>query len=842
MIKLRSSFFTAAFSLVLNINAVQSATIETDIVIAGGSFSASAAAFAAARENPDADVLLIEPGDWLGGQATMQGVAAIDNIWYAPANTLMANDPDLYYPADYLEWLNTMRNAPLMAPGIGYSGFSGWVSRDCYDPRTGAWALDQMALDFPNLTVMKLAVVKDVTTMPVNDEYGSGFEIENLTVIERTPVNNYEPFSDFLSQEMPDWYDTTDSARFSKEVHTIIAADEAAGLVVIDATETGDVMVLAGAKYTQGRERFTEKVSIDGTLPETNDEQSLALVFPFAMTTTNQSDDESELKNPWPDFDSYLQQRTNDYFSLGSFSWTDVWTYRRLLATGSNSRSTINIGDVSMQNWNPGNDYRQGNWLLSQADTEAQKSDWMGGVNLSTLALAEEHATAWYFWLKERIPVTFPGVDTDFLNADDPLNMMGTEHGLAKFPYIRGTRRLVGLDNFRITSRYWVDTLEADYSNETSYRFYDSVGIGNYAADTRSIFGSTGTSPDFERPAPFYIPYRALASNNVRNLLASGKVMAQTYVTNTAYRLHPIEWVSGSAAGVAASMMNDMSINNYDILQFPTLRTLQSSVAQNSPTGWDYVSDPVIPPYDGDLVINDFDPLNTSTPFVIEAFHPSAVAMDVYANGSFFASSSLRANGSVILQSDGIVSTGDSIFFEVFLKDEMGTELAKLSDTVEFAGLSCDQDPTVTDNDEFDLFSINGGNWSTGTSQPDRWCEGSYRFRAGNQSLSTATWQLKIPQDGIYRISVWYPASSNRAQNAPFTVVHENGETTTEINQRVNGGQWVELGEYEFAANTGSVYLTNNIGGSADLVLADAVRAEFINPVVVDVNDSWIYY
>jgi len=842
LIKLRSLASTAAFSLVLSINTVQSATIETDIVIAGGSFSATAAAFSAARENPDSDVLLIEPGDWLGGQATMQGVAAIDNVWYAPANSIMANNPDLYYPADYLAWLDEMRNAPIMAPGIGYSGLSGWVSRDCYDPRTGAWALDQMALDFPNLTIMKLAVIKDVTTTSINDAYGSGLQIEDLTVIERTPINNYEPFSDFLSQEMPDWYDSNDSTRFTKEVHTIVPVDETTGLVVIDATETGDVMVLAGAKYTQGRERFTEKVTIDGTLPEINDEQSLALVYPFAMTTTDQADDESELKDPWPNFDTTLQQRTNDYFGIGSFKWEEIWTYRRLFANGSTSFMVVNAGDVSMQNWNPGNDYRQGNWLLSKADTEAQKSDWLGGVNLTTLALAEEHATAWYFWLKERKPVSFPSTDTDFLNGDDFMNMMGTEHGLAKFPYIRGTRRLVGLANFRITSRYWINTLGADYNDETSYRFYDSVGIGNYAADTRAIFGSTGTSPEFERPAPFYIPFRALASDNVRNLLASGKVMAQTYITNTAYRLHPIEWVSGSAAGVAASMMNETNASNYDLLQIPSLRNLQSTIAENSPLGWEYVNDPVIPPNDGDLVINDFDPLNTSTPFDIEAFHPSAVSMDVYADGSFFASSSLRANGSVILQSDGIVSTEDTIFFEVFLKDEMGTELARLSDTVEFAGLSCDQDPTVTDNDEFNLFSISGGNWSTGTSQPDRWCEGSYRFRAGNQILSTATWQLKIPQTGVYRISVWYPASSNRATNSPFTVVHRNGEDTTRINQRENGGQWVELGEYEFESNTGSVYLTNDIGGSADLVLADAVRAEFINPIVRDVDDSWIYY
>ncbi|HMZ52951.1 MAG TPA: FAD-dependent oxidoreductase, partial [Candidatus Sumerlaeota bacterium] len=59
--------------------AIIASSLRFDIVVSGGSLSAPAAALAAARNAPNAKVLLIEPTDWLGGQATSQGVSAIDN-------------------------------------------------------------------------------------------------------------------------------------------------------------------------------------------------------------------------------------------------------------------------------------------------------------------------------------------------------------------------------------------------------------------------------------------------------------------------------------------------------------------------------------------------------------------------------------------------------------------------------------------------------------------------------------------------------------------------------------------------------------------------------------------
>lgn len=51
-----------------------------DVVIAGGSTAALAAAYAAADEG--ATVALLEPTDWIGGQLTASAVPAIDEAWH----------------------------------------------------------------------------------------------------------------------------------------------------------------------------------------------------------------------------------------------------------------------------------------------------------------------------------------------------------------------------------------------------------------------------------------------------------------------------------------------------------------------------------------------------------------------------------------------------------------------------------------------------------------------------------------------------------------------------------------------------------------------------------------
>ncbi|MEO8376868.1 MAG: FAD-dependent oxidoreductase, partial [Candidatus Sumerlaeota bacterium] len=343
---------------------------------------------------------------------------------------------------------------------------------------------------------------------------------------------------------------------------------------------------------TQGAELQTEELDAEGNLPATDDRASQATVFVFCMTDSDGEHSEDHLKKSWQHFDSYYSEQEESYFSLRHFTWEKVWTYRRLKTEGKlDDFEAVHRGDVSMQNWEPGNDYPYSSFLTDTATTTAQAlHNWQGGIDCATLAKCEEHAVAWYFWMKAHRPTPW---DTTFPHGDHPMNMMGTKHGLAKFPYIRCARRIVGPNNFRILERFWKNSQSPGYDGEPSHRFYDSVGIGSYAADVHPIRNQKGMKPSFEKPAPFYIPYRALISKNVSNLMACGKNMAQTFITNSAYRLHPIEWASGSAAGTAAGLLfatNAGHETSHELDNFlrteDALRSLQDAVRRNSPIGW----------------------------------------------------------------------------------------------------------------------------------------------------------------------------------------------------------------------------------------------------------------
>ncbi|MEX2606728.1 MAG: FAD-dependent oxidoreductase [Kiritimatiellia bacterium] len=571
-------------------NATVSATVgvtrlTADIVIAGGSLSTPAAALQAARSWPEARILVIEPTDWLGGQTTSQGVPVIDNAWHEPGRSIMLNEPERHYPADYLAFLKALESPPEEAPGLGSGGDGcGWVSREPFDPRTAAWILDAMVAKHPNIQLLYQTVVKAVQTEPVDDEQGEGRRIVGLDLVQRKPINGYRPFDDYLSDEIADWYEPLDSGRFAKHPFHVAARDDR-DLVVVDASELADVVVLSGAEYSVGRETETEDPAADGSLPAMDEAGSQCIVFPFCITGSATAIDERELQKPFPDFAASFERLTDNFFSLGTKSWINVWCYRRLKAAGPrHTYAQADLDDVTNINWYPGNDYPYGSILKdkSQAAAEAALS-WFGGVNLVHLAGAEQQAVAFYFYLKSHPERR---LETRFLKGDDPLNMMGTRHGLAKFPYIRCTRRIVGLKGFRLNESHFVDTDGIGYAQTTSYPFPDTVGIGNYAVDIHPLLTSKGLSPGLEKAAPFHIPYRSLASHNVRNLLVGGKLIAGTYITNAAYRLHPIEWAIGNAAGAAAALMAKGQWTNYDLLDAVTLRCLQEEISRNSPIHW----------------------------------------------------------------------------------------------------------------------------------------------------------------------------------------------------------------------------------------------------------------
>ena len=59
---------------------------------------------------------------------------------------------------------------------------------------------------------------------------------------------------------------------------------------------------------------------------------------------------------------------------------------------------------------------------------------------------------------------------------------------------------------------------------------------------------------------PFQIPLGAMIPVRVENLLPGGKNLGVTHITNGAFRLHPVEWNVGEAAGILAAFCLERKI------------------------------------------------------------------------------------------------------------------------------------------------------------------------------------------------------------------------------------------------------------------------------------------
>jgi hypothetical protein len=84
---------------------------------------------------------------------------------------------------------------------------------------------------------------------------------------------------------------------------------------------------------------------------------------------------------------------------------------------------------------------------------------------------------------------------------------------------------------------------------------------------------------------PYYLPWRALTSADAPNLVLAGKSMAATFFANAATRLHPEEWVTGTAAGLGAALMVGHGWSTADV--YDNVALLQAELtAVGQPLNW----------------------------------------------------------------------------------------------------------------------------------------------------------------------------------------------------------------------------------------------------------------
>jgi hypothetical protein len=492
--------------------------LRTDVLVAGGGTGGVAAALAAARNG--ADVVLTTDVAWLGGQLSSQAVPPDEHPWIetmgATASYRALRDGVRAHYRRNRPLTDAARRHPALNPGAG------WVSKLCHEPAVSVAVIEEMLA--PHVHAGRLRVLRDVR--PVAADV-AGDVVTAVT------------FAD---------------VRSGARTHVQAA-------YVVDATELGDLLPLTGTEHVTGfesREDTGEPSAPEHAQPDNL--QAFSVCFAVDHVAGDHTIDRPEQYDHWrqvrPDFwggpllgwraphprtleiteRSFTPNPGDDAIAVNADQSKgggdeNLWTFRRILARDLFTPGTY-ASDITLVNW-PSIDYFEGPVVgVDEATAAARVHD------------ARQLSLSMMYWMQTEAPRPDGGTGWPGLRLRP--DVMGTDDGLAQEPYHREGRRILPVT--RVVEQ---DLSLAVRGAHGARRYRDSVGVGMYRID---LHPSTGGDNYIDVGAePFELPLGALLPRRVRNLLAGGKDIGTTHVTNGCYRLHPVEWNAGEVAGLLAA-------------------------------------------------------------------------------------------------------------------------------------------------------------------------------------------------------------------------------------------------------------------------------------------------
>jgi len=497
--------------------------VAADLVIVGAGLGGCAAALAALRDGRR--VVLSEPTDWVGGQLTAQAVPPDEHPWieqfganasYQALRRAIRDEYRRHFPLT--EAARTIRS---LNPG------NGSISRLCHEPRAALAAL----------TAMLAAHVS------------SG---QLLLLLNHDPIR---------------------SAVTGDRVRATIVRDRGTGQersllapYFIDASELGDLLPLAGVEYVTGAESQA-KTAEPHAPSESQPGNQQAFTCCFAADYLDGQDHTidrpaeydfwrgyiPELKPSWPG--RLLDLTYSDPITLKPASrgfdprgpGQGLWVYRRILDPRNfQPGSYPGSSGTTLVNW-PQNDYWLGT-LVGPTVTPAQAE--------RHIARAKQLSLSLLYWLQTECPRPDGKMGWQGLRLRPDL--VGTADGLAKAPYIRESRRIEA--ELTVVEQH-VGTLArrqiVKSDNVQAEAFPDRVGVGSYRIDLHP--STAGNNYIDISSLPFQIPLGSLIPKRVENLLPGCKNLGSTHITNGCFRLHPVEWSIGEAAGALVSYCLDVN-------------------------------------------------------------------------------------------------------------------------------------------------------------------------------------------------------------------------------------------------------------------------------------------
>lgn len=496
---------------------------HAELLILGGGLGGVAAALAASRHG--CRTILAARDRWLGGQLTAQGTPPDEHPWIemfgaTESYRALRRAVRQYYRRHY-PLTSRAKADSYLNPG------NAWVSRLAHEPYVAARVID--ALADPYEQSGELALLREHQLV--------GLDVDGDTVRGATLRDPHGRL-------------TTVSASY-----------------VLDATELGDALALGGIEHVTGAEARAQTGEAHAAEhADPRNQQGVTWVFALEY----RGGEDHTIERP-ATFDTWRAYRA-PFWPGPQLSWTylhprtlrpatarldfddraephfgrfgrlpapppegaNFWTYRRVLDARILDAGLFGqeLRDITVVNW-PQNDY----WLkpLLGGDTEERRQALEDAKQLSLCLL---------YWLQTEAPR--PDGRTGYPGLRLHRETFGTSDGLAPEPYVRESRRIVA--EFTVREEHL--TVEAR-GGRGAEKFPDSVGIGAYRID---LHPSTGGDSYVDLPAwPFQIPLGALIPVRVENLLPAAKNIGTTHITNGCYRMHPVEWNIGEAAGLLAA-------------------------------------------------------------------------------------------------------------------------------------------------------------------------------------------------------------------------------------------------------------------------------------------------
>jgi len=427
--------------------------VHTDVLVIGGGTSGTAAAIQSARMG--VSTVLVEEGPWLGGMLSAAGVSAIDGNHKMPSGI----------------W-NEFREKIYKVYGGASKVATGWVSNTHFEPHVGDSILKAMVSAIPNLKVF------------YHYQFSSVIKTGN----------------------------TIKGAKFSYgNKQLIIHAKQ-----TIDATEMGDVIASAGARFDVGLEASSvsgEDVGIERSANIIQDLTYVAILKDYGKTA-----------------DKTIPQPANYNPSEFDGSSTDYYHDKNRKAPNVDAQKMLDYGKL------PNNKYML-NWPAYGNDYYVNMIGMSAGEKVKAIEAAKLQTLRFIYFIQHTLGFKHLGLADDEFPTTDRLALM---------PYHRESRRVKGLIRFNIKH----------LSQPFDYTLYRTgIAVGDYPIDHHHRKNADAPQHIDFYPVPSYnVPLGALIPIGINGLIAAEKNISVSNVVNGTTRLQPVVLLIGQAAGTLAAL------------------------------------------------------------------------------------------------------------------------------------------------------------------------------------------------------------------------------------------------------------------------------------------------